>query len=212
MLLRHFANRFVIALDNRIEYIIETNLNPIRQIYQCFCLHNNSPEYSMQSEKKTFTKKITLWILWKKKKKREIEKKRRKEISTHFNDSNVNPTQYQIILDFEHALFLHFDCEVLQRYHLSSRFRRSIVWLLSAYVLLLLLSFFSLVLSHWNLTYERVPYVNLILHNRYTKNRVRYWAPFSSFHLNPFFYFHTQGFFSLFYLPSSSSSSSSSTF
>lgn len=48
------------------------------------------------------------------KKKARARTHKKKEISTHFNDSNVNPTQYQIILDFEHALIsFHFDCAVL---------------------------------------------------------------------------------------------------
>lgn len=35
--------------------------------------------------------------------------KKTKEISTHFNDSNVNPTQYQIVLESLNTLSFHFD-------------------------------------------------------------------------------------------------------
>lgn len=57
--LSQYSPFFCIAFDNRIEYIIETNVNPIRQIYQCFCLHNNRFESGWWGRNKIHTRTHT---------------------------------------------------------------------------------------------------------------------------------------------------------
>lgn len=52
-----------LRVDNRIYiYIIESNVIPIRQIYQCFCLHNNSLEFgSIGTERMKETKRTEIY-------------------------------------------------------------------------------------------------------------------------------------------------------